>query len=67
MEIKSVFSLLLWICGYVKTKFSHGFLIHSIVVEHLVVGISSEGGVPKTVHDTFLLGLSLTFVGPGKE
>lgn len=67
MEIKSVFSLLLSICRSIKTKFSHGFLIHSIVVEHLVVGIISKGGVSKTVQDTFLLGLSLTFVGPVKE
>lgn len=40
IEIRSVFSLLLWICRFIKTKFSCGFLMYSIVVEHL--GIASK-------------------------
>lgn len=39
---------------------------HSIAVECLVMWTISKDGVPKIVHDTFLLGQPLAFVGSGK-
>ena len=48
--------------------FSQDFLIHTQYCSGMFGdGTISKDGVPKTVHDTFLLGQPLAFVGSSKD
>ena len=48
---------------WAMTGTPHDFLIYGIAVEHLVVGVVSKGGVPKTGHATFLIGPTPSLCG----